>query len=110
MPKPATGTYPAYFERYVNLVDADSIQEAIEKYSQSAIGFFAAVPASKVGFRYAEGKWSIKELLQHVTDTERIFAYRALCLSRGETAPLPGFDENTYAANSLADQRTWESI
>jgi uncharacterized damage-inducible protein DinB len=110
MAKPLTGTYPAYFENYVKLVDADSIKDAVGTYGRTVIEFFAAVPADKVEYRYAEGKWSVKELLQHVTDAERIFAYRALCLSRGEKTPLPGFDENSYAAESTAEARAWSSV
>ena len=59
---------------------------------------------------YASGNWTLKELIVHVTDTERIFAYRALCIARGEQAMLPGFDENTYAAASNAESRSIESI
>ena len=59
---------------------------------------------------YAEGKWTLKEMLQHIIDTERIFAYRALAIARKETATLPGFDENLYADNSNANSRTWDNL
>ena len=61
-------------------------------------------------YRYAEGKWSIRELLGHLVDTERIFAYRALCLARGERQPLPGFDENAYVENAGFERRTLQSL
>lgn len=110
MPKLKTGTYPAYFDRYINLVETDTISATIEKYAAQVNEFFDQLPAEKSTFKYAEGKWSIKELLQHCTDTERIFAYRALCIARGDKSPLPGFDENLYAEQSGADQREWNDI
>ena len=64
------------------------------------LAFLDDIDPEKADYRYAEGKWSVKELLQHVIDTERIFSYRALCIARGETQSLPGFDENVYASNA----------
>lgn len=110
MPAPAIGTYPAYFERYTGLVDANSLDEAVNKYSKSFEEFFLEINEEKSTYRYAEGKWSIKELLLHVIDAERIFAFRALSIARGEKNPLPGFDENSYAVESKADSRSWKSI
>ena len=109
MSKPSPGTYPAYFENYVSKVQADSVKEATEKYGKALIENFKALPADKASFAYAEGKWTLKEMLQHIIDTERIFAYRAVAIARKETIGLPGFDENTYAANSKANGRGWDS-
>ncbi len=106
MPKPIPGTYPAYMEKYVMLVEADSVRETINKYTQSLMVFFENIPEEKAPYRYAEGKWSVKEMLQHIIDTERIFGYRALSIARKDTTPLPGFDENTYANASKADERS----
>jgi uncharacterized damage-inducible protein DinB len=110
MPKPIVGTYPAFAANYVNLVDADSVQEAVTKYSDELNTFFRSIPAEKVESAYAEGKWTIKELLQHVIDTERIFAYRAVCIARKDQTSFPGFDENVYAANSKANKRDWQEL
>jgi uncharacterized damage-inducible protein DinB len=68
--------------------------------------FFKNIPEEKAPYRYAEGKWSVKEMLQHIIDTERIFGYRALSIARKDTTPLPGFDENTYANASKAGERS----
>ena len=68
------------------------------------------ISSDKSSYRYADGKWSVKELLQHVIDAERIFAYRALCIARKDTTPLPGFDENSYAEYSGADKRDWNEL
>ena len=59
---------------------------------------------------YAEGKWTIKEMLLHITDAERIFCYRALCFARNEKINLPGFEENNYAAGSHANERSWKNL
>lgn len=108
--RPQSGTYPVYFDNYIKLVDAISIEEAIEKYSDDLIKFFKKIRESNADYRYAPGKWSLKELLQHIIDAERIFAYRALCIARKDGTHLPGFDENSYAAESKADSRTWKSL
>lgn len=109
MPEPAAGTYPPYFTRYIELVQAGTVTEAIEKHSASILQFFNNIPTEKIEYRYAEGKWSIREMLQHIIDAERIFAYRALRISRNDQTPLPGFDENTYvfAANP---NRSWQDL
>ena len=82
MPSLPAGTYPAYAEGYINLVNAQTVSEAIQKYSTGITDFFNSIPLDKVDFRYAANKWSIKEMLQHIIDTERIFAYRALIINR----------------------------
>ena len=66
----------------------------------------AGVPEKRAGFRYAPGKWSIRDLVGHLADSERVLSYRALCIARGDQAALPGFDEATYAAAAGADRRT----
>jgi uncharacterized damage-inducible protein DinB len=110
MPTLAAGTYPPYFDNYIKLVEADTVNEAMQKYSSSLLAFVKSIPANKVDYRYAEGKWTVKDLMQHVIDAERIFAYRALRVARHDQTPLPGFDENSYAAAAKAENRWWESL
>ena len=110
MAQPIKGTYPAYFENYTKLVEADNAIDLIDKYSKPIWKFFNSIPAKTSTHRYAEDKWSLKELLQHIIDTERIFAYRALTIARHDTTSLPGFDENAYAVVSNADNRSWKSL
>lgn len=110
MPRPATGTYPAYYETYISRVDAETATEAVEKYSNDIVKFWRNIPVEKEEYSYAEGKWTIKELVQHIIDAERVFAYRMLCIARKETISLPGFDENLYAANSNANARSWDDL
>lgn len=110
MSRPLPGTFPAYFDHYINLVETSSAIEAIDKYSDQLIIFFSGLPEEKANYKYAEDKWTLKDVLQHIIDCERIFAYRALTIARGDKTPLPGFDENLYAKNSNSGNRTWSSL
>ena len=110
MPKPDLQRVPAHYHNYINLVPHNNLKEAFIIHQVELYNFLKGLPDEKWSYRYAEGKWSIKEMVQHIIDTERIFAYRALCIARGEEAPLPGFDENSYAAASKADKREKEHL
>ncbi|MCU7552171.1 DinB family protein [Chitinophagaceae bacterium LB-8] len=101
---------PASYHTYVQLVTEDNLQTAFKNYSQEIISLLKGIPAEKWDYRYAEGKWSIKELIQHVIDAERIFCYRALTFARKDEKVLPGFDENHYAEVSKADRRTPQDL
>ena len=105
MPKPDLATIPEFYHSYVKRVNEDDASTALQTSHAKTIAVLQRIPDEKWDFRYAVGKWSIKEMVQHIIDAERIFAYRALCIARGEQGSLPGFDENTYAANSNADSR-----
>lgn len=110
MSKPALPTYPAYYEKYINLVPGDDLRVAFSIQRPLIDSFLATIDEAKSDHAYAPGKWTLKELLQHVIDTERIFAYRALCFSRKEKAALPGFDENEYIENAHAGSRSWKNL
>ena len=110
MPKPAHGTYPSYFENYISQVKETDLKAAFKNQQDIVNHFFDSIPDEKAGLAYAPGKWTLKELLQHLTDAERIFTYRALAFARKDTASLPGFEENEYADNSMANERTWQSL
>lgn len=110
MPKPLPGSYPVYFEKYVTLVPEDDLYAALNNQHKIVSAFLNSVTEAKSTFAYAANKWTIKEVLQHIIDAERIFNYRALCFARGETLSLPGFDENAYAAKANANDRTWQSL
>jgi hypothetical protein len=110
MPKPSPTSYAVYFQRYVDQVPENDLIPAFKNQTAGIDIFLSSITEEKSAYAYAEGKWSIKELLQHIIDTERIFNYRALCFARGEKANLPGFEENDYAANSYANSRSWKSL
>ena len=110
MPKPIQGTYPSYFENYISQVKEDDLEAAFKNQQDTVANYFDAIPEEKTNTGYAPGKWSLKELLQHIIDAERIFNFRALSFARKETASLPGFEENDYAVNSNANARSWKSL
>lgn len=101
---------PEYYHRYIQLASDDDLQTAIQKHQANLVSFLKEIPKKKWDYRYAEGKWSIKEVVQHIIDAERVFAYRALCFARKDQTPLPSFDENIFAANSKAGQRTKKEL
>lgn len=110
MSKPLLTSYPAYFQKYVDQVPEEDLLTAFQNQAQIIMPFLSKIDEKKSAFAYAEGKWTLKELLQHIIDTERIFNYRALCIARGESASLPGFDENVYADHSNANSRKWQDM
>ncbi len=108
MSQPITNN--SFFERYTSLVKENNINDAFKNQETILDTFYTKIPEEKSMHAYAEGKWTLKEMLQHMIDTERIFSYRALAIARKETATLPGFDEDNYAQNSEANNRTWASL
>ncbi|RDI50196.1 DinB family protein [Flavobacterium glaciei] len=102
--------YAAYYAPYVNALGDVNLIEELEISLHDFIRFVQNIPMDKFDFRYAEGKWNIKEIIQHVIDTERIFAYRALRISRNDQTPLPGFDENDYVNNTQAANRSIQDL
>lgn len=99
-----------FYHNYINQVKEDNISKAFDRYSPALISFFEKIPAEKYDYRYAEGKWTIKEVLQHIIDAERIFCYRALRFARKDTTPLSGFDENLFAENAKITNRNWQDL
>jgi uncharacterized damage-inducible protein DinB len=90
--------YAAYHEKYLQLIDTEwPLIEELEVSVHNFIRFVQDIPMDKYDYRYAEGKWTIKDIIQHLIDTERIFTYRALRFARKDGTVLPGFDENLYA-------------
>ena len=104
------GIYPPHFNAYIKLVKEDDIKTALKDQTPKAENFFNSITEEQSFYKYAEGKWTIKEVLQHVIDAERIFAYRALAFARKDKNILPSFDENEYAANSNSNIRSWRAL
>lgn len=110
MPRPNESDFAPYFGRYVAQVKEEDIIEALANQNKFAENFLRSIPAAKWDYAYAPGKWTIKELLQHIIDAERIFAYRALCIARKDKTSFPGFDENNYTPASEAGRRSSEAL
>lgn len=108
--RPADDEYAPYYGTYVGKVADGDIVATLRGQVEGTLALLGSIPESRAGHRYADGKWSIRELVGHVCDTERIFAYRALRFARGDQTPLPGYDENAFVANSRLDERTLASI
>lgn len=100
MNRPEKNEYAEFYAGYVSLVQETDIVAALLNQTNELQTLFAEIPEEKSDFRYAEGKWSIREMLGHIIDGERVFSYRALRISRGDETPLAGFEENFYVANS----------
>src|SRR5262245_7566750 len=96
--RPAEQEYDPAFARYISLVPEGNFLELFGVQTHETRDFFEKLSEETGNYRYAPEKWSIKEVLGHVMDGERVMAYRALCIARGEQQSLPGFDENSYAA------------
>ena len=110
MAKPIEGTYPSPFKVYMDQVTEDDLSSAFKTQYPLIKEFLGTISEDKSLYAYDTGKWTLRELLQHMIDTERIFNYRALCIARKETVSLPGFDENKYAEYSNANRRTWADL
>jgi uncharacterized damage-inducible protein DinB len=103
MRPPDSDVSPAH-AAYIALVEGEDVLSAIEQQSSATQKLLASLDESRASFRYAEGKWSVKEVIGHLVDAERILGYRALAIARGDTQPLPSFDEQDYVRNANFDE------
>lgn len=102
--------YSKFNATYIQALENVELFEELEISLHDFIKFVQNIPLDKFDYSYAEGKWTIKEIIQHIIDTERIFAYRALRISRNDKTPLPGFEENDYAVNTDARSRSIQDL
>lgn len=102
--------FPAYAQRYISLVQKDPLPDALRKNTKSFRKLLKRIPVKKTGYAYAPDKWTIKQLLQHIIDAERVFAYRALWFARKDGQPLPGFEENSWATAADVSAREWDDM
>jgi hypothetical protein len=102
--------YSLFNTTYIKAAGEVDLIEELEICLHDFIRFVQNIPMDKFDYRYADGKWTIKEIIQHIIDTERIFAYRALRISRNDSTPLPGFNENSYTDNTSANTRSLQDL
>jgi len=102
--------YHPYYDRYIKLVPEGNILNILEYQIVTLLEIFNTLNDEKALYRYAENKWSIKELLGHLIDTERMFLYRALCICRNDKTDLPGFDQNSYVQNANFDDQLLKNL
>ena len=102
--------YAPFYEDYLQTLENVELIEELEICVHEFIKFVQNIPMDKFDYRYAEGKWTIKEIIQHLIDTERVFSYRAMRISRSDMTPLPGYDENHYVDNSNANARNLQEL
>ena len=104
--------YAPYFEQYIKLISKDgkSILENLQSSQDVFDQLLKNVPEEKHAFSYAEGKWTLKEVIQHVIDTERVFCYRALCFARNDKTSLPGYDQDIFVDNDNANDRNYYDL
>lgn len=104
--RPDAGEYAPYYEKYVSLVPAGDVVEILEGQMAETRALLRGLSEEQGASRYEPGKWSVKELVGHLVDGERVFAYRALRFARGDRTPLPGFEQDDYVAGGNFDART----
>lgn len=107
---PAAHEYDTYYANYISKVPPGDIIHTLGAELDAALAFYGAIPEAKHHYRYAEGKWSVAEVLGHIVDTERVFAYRALRFARNDTTPLPGMDQDDFMAGADFSRRTLPSL
>ncbi len=103
--RPAKGDYAEYYQPYINLIKGDDIFRTLVEQNLESQNILNSFPESKGNFSYAKGKWSVKEVIGHLMDVERVFAYRALCIARGETKSLPSMEQDDYVKNGNFNNR-----
>lgn len=108
--RPASDEYPPYTIAYISLVPDGDIVATLGKQLDDNLALIRSIPESRGGFRYTEDKWSIKEVIGHIIDGERVFAYRALRFARGDETPLSGFEQDDYVRTGGFDKRSLSDL
>lgn len=107
---PAENEFPIYYGKYINKVPQGDLVQFLTKRLNDFVDFLLNIPEEKLKYRYAENKWTIPQIIQHLIDAERVFSYRALRFARNDATELPGFEENDYANEANGDGRTFTDI
>lgn len=106
MKRPVNTEYPPYYQHYLDLVKEKDVIKALKDQVMDIQAMISEIPEDKEDYAYADGKWTIKEVIGHIIDTERVLGYRAMRFARKDKTVLPGFDENEFVKNSNFNKRT----
>ena len=110
MKRPETNEFDPYYNAYISLIEGDTAVPALDAQPAELRAIISDLPEEKGTFAYADGKWTIKELLSHLIDGERMFSYRMLRISRGDKTPIEGFEQDGYIENSNANNRSFAEL
>jgi hypothetical protein len=108
--RPAADEYNPYYDTYISKVPEGNVVDVLRAQLHESARLLEQLTETQAAYRYGPEKWSLREVVGHLSDSERIFSYRILCIARGETASLPGFDENSYARVSNVDTRPMRAV
>jgi len=108
--KPLPSEYAPYAAKYVAKVPNGPVLEILDYLKESTYNFFSRMTTTQADYAYAEGKWTLKQVLGHMIDTERVFSFRAFCFSRGDQSHLPGFEQDDYVANATFETRSIQDL
>ncbi|MDU0199795.1 DinB family protein [Paenibacillus sp. MAH-36] len=108
--RPGKDEYAPYYEQYISKVTDEEYEVFLDRQRDEILALFGDIDEEKARYRYAPGKWSLKEVLGHITDTERVMSYRMLRISRGDSTLLPGFDQDVFVANTSFDELSIEDL
>jgi len=107
--KPLHGTFPSYYNKYIDNISGN-ILEYLEQQRSLSIEYLKGISKEKHDFSYGDGKWTVKQVLIHLNDSERIFGYRSLCISRKESQNLPGFEQENYVNHAESDFASFDEL
>ncbi len=110
MKRPEKGDYPEYFETYFQNINDENPIELMVSQKKELLNLLSTINENEANYSYADGKWSIKEVLGHLIDSERVFCYRAVAIARGETQPLPGFEQDDYVNSGNFNSRHCQTL
>lgn len=108
--RPAATDYPAYFDTYIRLVEEADLAELMARQIDETMTYYRGLTEAQTQLRYAPDKWTVKQVLGHLADTERVMQYRAFGVARGDQNSFPSFEQDDYVATANSDGRTWTSL
>ncbi|MGC1473400.1 MAG: DinB family protein [Psychroserpens sp.] len=104
------GEYNPYYQNYIEKAGSVKLHEGLKANADLTVSFLESIPEHKFEYRYEDGKWTVKEIMQHLIDTERVFTYRALCIARKDKTLFPGYDQDQYVVSCEANLRSYSSL